>query len=91
LTTDEITRGGGRRWFVNGAGDIGGLDTSVTGQALAAVGYSWTKAVATTFGYRVLYAYAKRFERQLPYAGAVERAVCRAEILFLTRTCSMRL
>ena len=48
------------RWFVNGAGDIGGLDKSATGQALAAVGYDWTKSFATTLGYRVLYAYDKQ-------------------------------
>jgi hypothetical protein len=48
------------KWFVNSEADIGGLSNSATGQALAAVGYNWTRNVATTFGYRVLYTYDKQ-------------------------------
>ena len=47
------------KWFVNTQADIGGLSDSATGQALGAVGYNWTPSIATTLGYRVLYAYRK--------------------------------
>jgi hypothetical protein len=45
------------KWFVNFFTDLGGLDNSATGQALGSVGYNWTPSIATTLGYRVLYAY----------------------------------
>lgn len=48
------------KWFVNAQMDIGGLDTSATGQALGAVGYNWTQNIASTLGYRVLYTYDKQ-------------------------------
>ena len=48
------------KWFVNAEADIGGLDNSATGQGLGAVGYNWTPSIATTLGYRVLYAYEKQ-------------------------------
>jgi len=48
------------KWFVNGEADIGGLDNSATGQGLGAVGYNWTQNIATTVGYRVMYAYDKQ-------------------------------
>jgi hypothetical protein len=47
-------------WFVNAQADIGGLDNSATGQALASVGYNWTKNIATTLGYRVMYTYTNQ-------------------------------
>ncbi|HEY1887303.1 MAG TPA: hypothetical protein VGG86_14865 [Roseiarcus sp.] len=45
------------RWFTNVLGDLGGWSGSATGQALASVGYKWTPNIATTLGYRVMYAY----------------------------------
>ena len=48
------------RWFVNAEGDIGGWSDSATGQALGAVGYNWTRNIASTLGYRVLYTYEKQ-------------------------------
>jgi hypothetical protein len=48
------------KWFVNALADIGGLNDSATGQALASVGYNWTQNIATTLGYRVLYTYDKQ-------------------------------
>jgi hypothetical protein len=45
------------KWFSNFLFDLGGLDNSATGQALASVGYHWTPAISTTLGYRVLYTY----------------------------------
>jgi hypothetical protein len=47
------------KWFVNFLTDLGGLDNSATGQALASVGYNWTPSIATTLGYRVLYTYER--------------------------------
>ena len=48
------------RWFVNVFGDLGGWSDSATGQALASVGYDWTRNWSTTLGYRVLYTYEKQ-------------------------------
>ena len=48
------------RWFMNVFGDFGGWSDSVTGQALASVGYNWTRNWSTTLGYRVLYTYEKQ-------------------------------
>ena len=48
------------KWFINSEADIGGLSDSATGQVLAAVGYNWTSNIATTLGYRVLYAYERQ-------------------------------
>lgn len=48
------------KWFVNGQADIGGLDNSATGQALASVGYNWTDNISSTLGYRVLYTYERQ-------------------------------
>jgi hypothetical protein len=45
------------RWFTNVLADIGGWSDSATGQALASVGYNWTKNISTTLGYRVMYTY----------------------------------
>lgn len=45
------------RYFINFLADMGGLDNSATGQALASVGYNWTPSISTTIGYRVLYTY----------------------------------
>lgn len=47
------------KWFVNALADMGGLSNSATGQALGSVGYNWTPSIATTLGYRVLYAYER--------------------------------
>jgi hypothetical protein len=47
------------KWFINLLTDLGGLDNSATGQALGSVGYNWTPSIATTLGYRVLYAYER--------------------------------
>jgi hypothetical protein len=44
-------------WFMNVFGDLGGWSDSATGQALASVGYNWTRNWSTTLGYRVLYTY----------------------------------
>ncbi|RBP17683.1 hypothetical protein DFR50_102175 [Roseiarcus fermentans] len=48
------------RWFMNLLADIGGWSDSATGQALASVGYNWTKTWSTTLGYRVMYNYEKQ-------------------------------
>ncbi len=48
------------RWFVNVLADIGGWSDSATGQALASVGYNWTRNWSTTLGYRVMYNYEKQ-------------------------------
>ena len=48
------------RWFMNVLGDLGGWSDSATGQALASVGYDWTRNWSTTLGYRVLYTYEKQ-------------------------------
>ena len=48
------------RWFTNVYADLGGWSDSATGQALASVGYKWTPNIATTLGYRVMYAYDKQ-------------------------------
>jgi len=48
------------RWFMNVLADIGGWSDSATGQALASVGYNWTRNIATTLGYRVMYNYEKQ-------------------------------
>lgn len=48
------------RWFMNVLADLGGWSDSVTGQALASVGYNWTPSIATTLGYRVMYNYEKQ-------------------------------
>jgi len=45
------------RWFMNMLGDLGGWSDSATGQALASVGYNWTRNISTTLGYRVMYTY----------------------------------
>jgi hypothetical protein len=45
------------KWFINFLTDLGGLSNSATGQMLGSVGYNWTPSIATTLGYRVLYAY----------------------------------
>jgi hypothetical protein len=45
------------RWFMNVLADLGGWSDSATGQALASVGYNWTKNWSTTLGYRVMYTY----------------------------------
>ena len=42
---------------MNVFGDLGGWSDSATGQALASVGYNWTRNWSTTLGYRVLYTY----------------------------------
>jgi hypothetical protein len=47
------------KWFANFWADLGGLSNSATGQVLGSVGYNWTPSVATTLGYRVLYAYER--------------------------------
>lgn len=47
------------KWFVNVLADLGGLSDSATGQVLGSVGYNWTPQIATTLGYRVLYAYER--------------------------------
>lgn len=48
------------KWFVNFLTDMGGLSNSATGQVLGSVGYNWTPAIATTVGYRVMYAYDRQ-------------------------------
>lgn len=48
------------RWFTNVLADLGGWSDSATGQALASVGYNWTKNIATTLGYRVMYTYTNQ-------------------------------
>jgi len=48
------------RWFMNVLADLGGWSDSATGQALASVGYNWTRNIATTLGYRVMYNYEKQ-------------------------------
>ena len=48
------------RWFMNVLADLGGWSDSATGQALASVGYNWTKNIATTLGYRVMYTYTNQ-------------------------------
>jgi len=48
------------KWFMNFLTDLGGLDNSATGQVLGSVGYNWTPSIATTLGYRVLYAYERQ-------------------------------
>jgi hypothetical protein len=48
------------RWFMNVLGDLGGWSDSATGQGLASIGYNWTPSIATTIGYRVMYAYEKQ-------------------------------
>jgi hypothetical protein len=53
------------KWFVNFFSDLGGLDNSATGQVLGSVGYNWTSSIATTAGFRALYAYERQVDGPL--------------------------
>jgi hypothetical protein len=48
------------RWFTNVLADLGGWSDGATGQALASIGYNWTKNIQTTVGYRVMYTYTNQ-------------------------------
>jgi hypothetical protein len=45
------------KWFVNALADIGGFNvgSKITAQGFATVGYQWTPALSTAFGYRAIY------------------------------------
>lgn len=46
------------KWFANGYADVGGfgIGADLDAQGLVSVGYNWTPLVATTVGFRALYA-----------------------------------
>ncbi len=49
------------KWFADGEMDIGGVGGSATWQFFGALGYSWTPSIASTVGFRALYAYDQQY------------------------------